>query len=298
MEQHQTVCAILVRSLLPCAKGILSWARCFLFIFPCVQMFSAEESFLLIDGVTSETVCSLGVNIYRRVHPCSTFKIALSLMGFDAGILKDVTTPTWNFQEGYENYLEVWKVPQTPRSWMKYSCVWYSQLLRSQLGLEKVQSYLESFEYGKQEMSRGVTEEWLRSCLKISPKEQVDFIRKMVQGSLPVSKHACQMTKDILFLEELNGWKLFGKTGWGGPVGDSNGKSLEIAWFVGWVEKDDVFFPFAYNIREKNINLERRMPRVKQLLGKANLLNVSLLKARDSYPSEQLQGQSIRKNPK
>ena len=75
------------------------------------------------------------------------------------------------------------------------------------------------------------------------------------------------MTRAILFKEELaEGWKLFGKTGWSGSDITKDGKSLEHSWFVGWIEKEGNFYPFAYLIRDKTINLDQRIPRVRQLL--------------------------------
>ncbi len=82
--------------------------------FSSLYAFSTEENFLLINGVTDEIVLELGPHINERISPCSTFKITLSLMGYDAGILKDEKTPIWDFQEGYDDWLESWKAPQTP----------------------------------------------------------------------------------------------------------------------------------------------------------------------------------------
>lgn len=242
------------------------------FLFFCANAFSAEENFLLIDDSADEIVLELGSHINERVPPACTFNIALSLMGYDAGILEDEKTPVWPFQEGYDDDFESWKASQIPLSWMTYSCVWYSRLLASQLGLGKIQDYLASFEYGNQDMSGGVTKAWLSSSLKISPKEQVDFIRKVIHGKLPVSTFAVQMTKVLLFKEELpEGWKLYGKTG-KGSIRDQDGQSLEVVWFVGWVEKDHVFFPFAYNIRDIKIPPGLSIPRVKQLLVESKVL--------------------------
>ena len=143
---------------------------------------------------------------------------------------------------------------------MQYSCVWYSQVLALQLGKEKMQDYLAAFEYGNQDLSGELA--WINSSLKVSPKEQVDFIQKMLRGELPISSHAVEMTKILLFKEALPGeWKLFGKTGWSGST-----NKPELGWVVGWIEKEDQFFPFAYNIREDNITLSARIPRVKELL--------------------------------
>lgn len=249
---------------------------CFSLFFSCICTLSAEENFLLINGHTDEKMLELGPNIDKWISPCSTFKIPLSLMGYDAGVLTDKTTPVWDFHEGYDNFLESWKTPQTPQSWITCSCRWYSKILALHLGIEKIQNYVTSMDYGNKDMSGGFGEPgptsvaWINSSLKISPKEQVSFIQKIVQGKLPISPNAIQMTKTLLFKEELpRGWKLFGKTG----AGEEDGSALEHSWFVGWIEKGRSFFPFAYLIRAKKINHEKRIPRVKELLIKSKVMD-------------------------
>lgn len=250
-----------------------------LFIVSCTQAFSAEENFLLINGKTDEVITKLGPNINKQMSPCSTFKIPLSLMGYDAGVLKDESNPTWDFQEGYDDWLVSWRTPQSPLSWMKHSCLWYSKILSIELGIEKIQNYLVSMKYGNRDASGGLADLgplnpfWINSSIEISPKEQVGFIQKMVRAQLPISSTAIEMTKAILFKEELpEGWKLFGKTGWSGSDITKDGKTLEHSWFVGWIENDDSFYPFAYLIRDKKINLDQRIPRVKQLLVESNVI--------------------------
>lgn len=238
-----------------------------------MHVFSAEENFLLINGVTDQIITQLGPNIHKQMSPCSTFKIPLSLMGYDAKILKNETNPTWDFQEDYDNWLASWKTSLSPLSWMKYSCVWYSKVLSLELGIEKIQNYLISFEYGNQDVSGGLAEPgpstpfWINSSIKISPKEQVEFLQKMNRFQLPISTKATRMTKAILFKEELpEGWKLFGKTGWSGSDITKDNNSLEHGWFVGWIEKDNCFYPFAYLICDKKIDCDQRIPRVRELL--------------------------------
>ncbi|HEV8051159.1 MAG TPA: penicillin-binding transpeptidase domain-containing protein [Parachlamydiaceae bacterium] len=249
------------------------------FIFQDLFANTVEESFLLINGHTKEPVVMKGPYINDRISPCSTFKITLGLMGYDAGILIDESMPVWVFQEGYDDYLDSWKAPQYPASWMKFSCLWYSKILALEIGLDKIQNYLESFAYGNQDVSVGLAPPgstsiaWINSSLKISPKEQVDFIQKMVSGKLGVSPEAFQMTKTILFKEKLcAGWSLFGKTGWSGSSVAKDGITKEHGWFVGWIEKEDKFYPFAYLIRDKKINLPERVPRVKELLMQSGIM--------------------------
>ena len=234
--------------------------------FSCAHTLTVKENFILVDDERDQIVLQLGDQIHDRFSPCSTFKIVLSLIGYDMGILEDEWNPEWNFQEGYLAYKESWKTSQTPLSWMKNSCVWYSQLLASQLGMTTIETYLKLLGYGNQNMSGGLTTAWLGSTLKISAAEQVKLIRNMVRGSLCLDATAIQFTKALLFLEELdNGWKLFGKRGWGTSDG-------EIGWLVGWIENGKSFYPFAYNIHGPVVDGERILPKVKELLFQSSIL--------------------------
>lgn len=174
----------------------------------------ATESFILLDPTGTIVACVGDVD--TRLTPCSTFKIALSLMGYDMNILTNDQTPQWEFKEGYYDVIPAWRTAQTPASWIKNSCVWYSQLLAPLIGHEHIQNYLAKFDYGNQDFSgdpgknNALTCSWLGSSLKISPREQVNFLHKMLTHRLPVSRHALDMTKNILFIEQFpQGWKLF-----------------------------------------------------------------------------------------
>lgn len=232
-----------------------------------------EETFLLIHGNTNTIVSQLGPQHDVRFSPCSSFKIVLSLMGYDAGVLIDETSPAWEYQTGYDDYLDSWKTTLTPATWMQYSCLWYSKMIALQLGEEKINHYLKAFNYGNQNLSAGLTPlgpknpAWINSSLQISPREQVQFLHKIIVGNLPVSAEALRHTRAILFKETLgNGWNLFGKTGWSGADITQDGITLQHSWFVGWIEKEDDYYPFAYLIRAPQINLEARIPRVKTLI--------------------------------
>lgn len=235
----------------------------FMFAVSTVSLEAAEETFILIDAKTGDVVKELGL-IDKRVTPCSTFKIPLSLMGYDAEILQNEEIPVWPFQSNYVNYRPSWQSSHDPRSWIKNSCVWYSQVLAEQLGSDKIEQYLKVFEYGNQDMTGGLTNFWLESSLKISPKEQVIFLRKFLNNDFPLTNHALKTTRDILFIGTLeNEYKLYGKTGFGQTFDD---ESTEIGWFIGWVEKEEDSLIFAYNIQDIQVDPSKRIPRVKRLL--------------------------------
>lgn len=246
----------------------------FLLMILFSSLCAKEESFLLMEGVCKKPLAEIGPLIDKRVSPCSTFKIPLSLIGFDTGLLQDEQNPILFFQEGFDDFLSSWKEPQTPKSWMKQSCVWYSRVLAEKIGIPLFSSYLTYFAYGNQDMSGGLTQAWLGSSLLISPREQVHFLQNMLNKQLPISAYAIEETKKLLFIDEFpNGSKFFGKTGWSGSSNLETNN--ELGWFVGWVEKENTFFPFAYNIVDTKIDLGERIPRVKELLFKAGLMEIA-----------------------
>jgi len=197
-------------------------------------------------------------NCKTRHSPCSTFKIALALMGYDAEILTDETHPEFPFKKGYTEWRESWTKPQTPQSWIKESCVWYSQVVAGKLGFERFQDYVAKFDYGNLDISDDrnkdamTTTSWISGSLKISPEEQIKFMKKFVDGKLPVSSKAHAMTKKVIFVEDLpNGWKFYGKTGAGDSFGaDGKRDGGQIGWFLGFIEKGKRKIVFVNYVEE------------------------------------------------
>ena len=102
---------------------------------------------LLVDAATGKALVREG-QCEQRVTPASTFKVAISLMGYDSGILVDTATPQLPFREGYVDWLPEWRTTTSPAAWMKHSVVWYSQQITTRLGAERFQSYIDRFDYG------------------------------------------------------------------------------------------------------------------------------------------------------
>ncbi|HET9843128.1 MAG TPA: penicillin-binding transpeptidase domain-containing protein, partial [Gammaproteobacteria bacterium] len=169
--------------------------------------------------------------------PESTFKITLSLIGFDSGILKDENNPSWTLPEGADPYINVCRGEHNPRTWMRDSCIWYSRILTTKLGMEKFQDYVSKFSYGNKDLTGGLTNAWLSSSLKISPEEQTIFVQNLIDRKFALSETSYEKTKHIMFIQELaGGWKLYGKTGNGRLIDkDGNKTQLQHGWFVGYI---------------------------------------------------------------
>jgi beta-lactamase class D len=194
-----------------------------------------------------------------RVTPASTFKIAISLMGYDAGFLKDEHSPALPFRAGYPDWLPVWRQTTDPTGWIQYSVVWYSQQVTQALGEARFQQYAHAFQYGNEDVSGnpgkhdGLTRAWLSSSLRISPLEQLAFLGKLVDRRLPVTPHAFDMTDRITRVATLpNGGDVHGKTGTGSPPkpNGSYDPAHAYGWFVGWATKGTRTIVFARLIQD------------------------------------------------
>jgi beta-lactamase class D len=213
--------------------------------FSCLTMSDAASG----DTLANEGRCD------ERVTPASTFNIVVSLMGYDSGILTDAHTPMMPFKAGYTDYNESWRQDTDPTLWFKNSVLWFAQQVTAALGLERFQRYIDGFDYGNRDLSgdagkdNGLSLSWVGSSLKISPVEQVAFLRKMVRRELPLSPQAYEMTSRIMAPVTLsNGWTVQGKTGTASPVRvDGDGASeLQYGWYVGWASKGGRTAVFAH----------------------------------------------------
>lgn len=219
---------------------------------------------IVTDAKSNRTIVEQG-DCSTRVTPASTFKVALSVMGYDAGFLKDEHTPSLPFKKGYLDYGgEAWKQPTDPTRWLKYSVVWYSQQITHALGEKALHEYALKFGYGNADFSgdagknNGLDRAWIASSLKISPREQVAFLANLVNRRLPVSRRAMEMTANVVEETPIaDGWKVHGKTGMAYPRKPDYTFDEEHpwGWFVGWAEKEGRTVIFARLVQD-----ERKMP--------------------------------------
>jgi beta-lactamase class D len=65
--------------------------------------------------------------------------------------------------------------------------LWFFQRIAPRIGAERMTTWLERFEYGNHDVSGPITEFWINGRLRISPREQVQFLRRFYRGTLPVT---------------------------------------------------------------------------------------------------------------
>jgi beta-lactamase class D len=200
-----------------------------------------------------------GAGIFRegasstRHSPCSSFKIAIALMGFDSGVLQDPHHPVLDYQPGYYAPVAHMKETTDPTIWLRDSVVWYSQQATKKLGMQRFQAYVNKFDYGNRDLSGhpgkhdGLTWAWLMTSLAISPDEQVGFIRRLLGRTLTISNHAYDMTiAGMPVFTTAGGWTIRGKTGSGVWQDSGANAGKQQGWFVGWAEKNERQLAFAH----------------------------------------------------
>lgn len=197
---------------------------------PCAQ---ATSFCNLLAESSSDTIIRQEGQCDTATAPMSTFKLAISLMAYDAGILVDQHQPVWPFKPGYVDWREEWKQDTDPAQWMARSVVWYSQQITQRLGEQRFARYVHQFSYANEDVSGGLTSAWLNTSLQITPRGQLAFLGRMVRRELGVSAQAYDMTARIAYCGKLaNGWQVYGKTGAG-----SYGANGKLGWYVGWATK-------------------------------------------------------------
>jgi beta-lactamase class D len=219
----------------------------------------AETVCTLIYAEQTDAILREQGDCDKPYSPASTFKIPLSLMGYDSGYFSDTQLPELPFHEGYPAVIPSHQHATNPAYWMKNSVVWYSQTLTEWLGMQRFNGYIQAFAYGNQDLSgdagknNGLVRSWLSSSLKITPRQQLQFLQKLLDKQLPVSDSAYLYTKQILRQDNLiNDYAVYGKTGTGTPLDNSGSKQedRQFGWFIGWAEHQGKQIIFVHLVNE------------------------------------------------
>jgi len=202
----------------------------------------------------------------RRFSPCSTFKVPNSLIGLETGVIPgpDFVLP-W---DGTHYEIAAWNRDHDLRSAIANSVVWYYRELARRVGLARMKEYVERFSYGNQDLSGGVDRFWLGSTLRISPEEQVSFLRRFETGDLGVSPRSLGIVKEIVIQPWAEGVVYRGKTG-----SCSNGDDApDHGWWVGTVENRGHRYAFAALLEGKGASGRGARPMVEGALVELGVL--------------------------
>jgi beta-lactamase class D len=175
--------------------------------------------------------------------PASTFKIPNSIIALETGVVVDPDKDVFKW-DGVVRNIEAWNKDHTLRSAIAASAVPVYQEIARRIGQERMQKYLDLFEYGNRDIGGGIDQFWLTGNLRIDPVQQVDFVDRLRRGVLPVSKRSQDLARDILPITKVGDTVIRAKSG---LLGAETGKP-SLGWMVGWAEKDETRTVFALNM--------------------------------------------------
>lgn len=224
-----------------------------------------EGSFSLRDLETGETWTINRPFAEKPLTPCSTFKIFNTMAALDEGVVaNEATRFKW---DGSDQYLKVWERDHNLRTAVRFSVVWYYKKIAREIGAERMQTLLDREQYGNRDISGGIDKFWLKSSLKISAEQQLDFISHLYRDELGFSKRAQAIIRGLIVQEVGNDWVWSGKTGSG-----SDGKIANLGWFVGYVQSGDKQYVFVFNQEGPGASGMVSRKQVRHILQTLNLL--------------------------
>ncbi|AGW94062.1 penicillin-binding transpeptidase domain-containing protein [Cupriavidus sp. DF5525] len=183
-----------------------------------------------------------------QYSPASTFKILNSLIGLESGAVADVDHDKlpWDGKVwlvgGKAILPEACNAEVPLRVAFPNSCVPAYQALARRVGSAAYRRYLSASHYGNADSSGPVDRFWLNGTLRISAYQQIDFLKGLVQRTLPFSPATFAAVDDITVMERGAGYTLHAKTGW------ADSAQPAVGWLVGWVERGGDNYLFALNL--------------------------------------------------
>jgi beta-lactamase class D len=213
---------------------------------------SVEGAFVLLDTSRGVTTVINPEIASQGFLPASTFKIPNTLIGLDTGVIPDEHFALkW---DGVKRSVTEWNRDHNLTSAMRHSAVWFYQEIARRIGPGRMQKGVSALAYGNRDISGGIDQFWLDGGLRISPREQVDFIRRLEASELPVPPEHRAIVRRLITLEERPGVTLRGKTGLT-IQGDR-----AVGWLVGSVDKGGATFIYATLLLAPERELSRMIP--------------------------------------
>lgn len=116
-----------------------------------------------------------------RLAPASTYKIPHALIALETGVVTTASVERWDGTP-YPGRTG-WTRDHTVISALKPSALWVFQRIAPRVSAARAHEWLTRLSYGNADTSGPVTDYWLNGRLRISPDEQVAFLREVFGGA-------------------------------------------------------------------------------------------------------------------
>ena len=188
---------------------------------------SFDGTVLILDTSTDEYFASDIKMVKEGFIPASTFKIFSSLVALETGVVAFDTVLSWDGV--VRDRTEINRDLSLSQAFTLSALPHYQELVRK-IGYPEMKRFLTLVGYGNANMHGGLDRFWIDGGLRISPFQQVRFLERLLDDSLPFSLSTMEAVRKLL-LNAYPAPSISAKTGWTDIAGQNFG------WWVGW-EKD------------------------------------------------------------
>lgn len=201
------------------------------------DQYGVEGSFMMYDQKNDRYTIYNQDQINTPFTPASTFKIGNSLIALETGVVKDENVVfKW---DGEKRPLDVWNKDTDMKDAFKNSTVWYYQELARRVGENRMKKWLKKARYGNADITGGIDAFWLSGNLRITPREQIDFLRRLHDNKLPFSERSMNIVKEIMIVSDTLNTITRAKPGAG-----KQGQQY-VGWYVGYITTPDNVYYFS-----------------------------------------------------
>lgn len=188
-----------------------------------------EGCFTMLDNATGEIIVyNMGLDTMRFL-PAETFDVLNGMIALHTGVLTDekmnlsIKNLDSNNVSKNVNITEAFKSNSVP----------FFQQVAKNIGQDTLQSWVDSVSYGNKNIGEQLDRVGINNSLKISPDEQLGFMKRLYFELLPFRKSVQISMKELMVMNDNTDYKLSYKTGAG-----KNPKNENIGWMIGWIEEN------------------------------------------------------------
>lgn len=211
-----------------------------------------EGSIAIYDNNKHTWFLSDTIGIKKETLPASTFKIINLLIALETKTISsenDVvkwpgTTDTVKYGYRPEIYHDI-----TVKEAFEVSAGWAFVELAKKIGKDNYKKYLSLCHYGNLDLSQTDADFWNFGNFKISPVNQVKFLKNLYVEKLPFSKRNMQIVKKVMLTEQNSNYSIYSKTGW------TRENEINTGWWVGYIVNNNGAYFFATRLlQDRKIN--------------------------------------------
>lgn len=229
---------------------------------------------VFVDCKSGKVITPDSIASSIRYAPCSTFKIWNTLIGVECKIIDSANMHFYTW-DSIPRFFSAWNRDLTLKEAFQASCVPAFQTLARKIGNERMEKWIAAINYGDKNISSGIDDFWLPSegkrSIEISPMEQAELIRKLVNNELPFSAESQSILKEVMISSKTSKGVCYGKTG-SSKTNYKGIKNQSIGWFVGYITNNDRAYSFSCLIQGENVSGKDSKGIIESILKRSGLL--------------------------